>query len=90
MTPVESQEAGSVPPQESGLLYNSWTGKHHSEMRYWHQTWMPIWSRPELLAKSDEWFIQRQVQCHFVALFPTVLGSFEVSLTRLLLALHVL
>jgi hypothetical protein len=41
---------------------------------------MPIWSRPELLAKSDEWFIQRQVQCHFVALFPTVLGSFEVYL----------
>jgi hypothetical protein len=27
------QEAGSAPPQESGLLYNSWTGKHHSEMR---------------------------------------------------------
>jgi hypothetical protein len=31
---MRSQEAGSVPPQESGLLYNSWTGKHHSEMRY--------------------------------------------------------
>eukprot|EP01043_Picozoa_sp_COSAG02_P089829 COSAG02_NODE_26763_length_625_cov_0.908745_1_plen_200_part_01 len=49
-----------MPPQESGLLYNSWTGKHHSEMRYWHQTWMPLWSRPELLARSDEWFLQRQ------------------------------
>ena len=21
-----------MPPQESGLLYNSWTGKHHSEV----------------------------------------------------------
>jgi hypothetical protein len=30
---MRSQEAGSVPPQESALLYNSWTGKHHSEMR---------------------------------------------------------
>ena len=30
---MRSQEAGSAPPQESGLLYNSWTGKHHSEMR---------------------------------------------------------
>lgn len=28
-------------------------------MRYWHQTWMPIWGHPELLAKSDEWFIKR-------------------------------
>lgn len=33
---MRSQEAGTVPPQESGLLYNSWTGKHHSEMRYWY------------------------------------------------------
>ena len=50
---MRSQEAGSILPQESGLLYNSWTGKHHSEMRYWHQTWMPLWGRPELLARSD-------------------------------------
>ena len=28
-------------------------------MRYWHQTWMPIWGHPELLAKSDQWFIDR-------------------------------
>lgn len=34
---MRAQESGSVPPQESALLYNSWTGKHHSEMRYWHQ-----------------------------------------------------
>lgn len=32
---LRSQEAGTVMPQESGLLYNSWQGKHHSEMRYW-------------------------------------------------------
>ena len=29
---MRSQEAGAMPPQESGLLYNSWTGKHHSEV----------------------------------------------------------
>ena len=29
-------------------------------MRYWHQTWMPLWGRPELLARSDEWFLERQ------------------------------
>jgi hypothetical protein len=46
---LKAQETGSVPPQESALLYNSWTGKHHNEMRYWHQTWLPIWGHPELL-----------------------------------------
>jgi len=56
---LRSQESGSIMPQESGLLYNSWTGKHHSEMRYWHQTWLPLWGHPELLAKSDQWFIDR-------------------------------
>ena len=56
---MRSQEAGSVAPQESGLLMNSWTGKHHNEMRYWHQTWMPIWGHPTLLARSDQWFIDR-------------------------------
>jgi hypothetical protein len=56
---LRSQESGSVPPQESALLYNSWTGKHHTEMRYWHQAWLPLWGHPELLARSDEWFVQR-------------------------------
>lgn len=28
-------------------------------MRYWHQTWMPLWGHPELLARSDQWFIDR-------------------------------
>jgi hypothetical protein len=56
---LRSQESGSIMPQESGLLYNSWTGKHHSEMRYWHQTWLPLWGHPELLAKSDQWFVDR-------------------------------
>jgi len=56
---LKAQETGSVPPQESALLYNSWTGKHHNEMRYWHQTWLPVWGHPELLARSDQWFIDR-------------------------------
>ena len=24
-----------------------------------HQTWLPVWGHPELLARSDEWFVQR-------------------------------
>eukprot|EP00945_MAST-04E_sp_MAST-4E-sp1_P004165 g4165.t1 len=59
---LRAQESGAAPPQESGLLYNSWNGKHHSEMRFWHQTWLPLWGHPELLARSDEWFIHRLPQ----------------------------
>lgn len=28
-------DAGAEPPQETGLLCNSWNGKHHNEMRFW-------------------------------------------------------
>ena len=59
---LRAQEAGDAPPQESALLYNSWHGKHHSEMRYWHQTWMPLWGHPKLLARSDAWFVDRLAQ----------------------------
>jgi hypothetical protein len=30
------QCAGSMPPQETGLTCNSWYGKYHLEMHYWH------------------------------------------------------
>ena len=30
------QCAGSYPPQETGLTYNSWYGKFHLEMHWWH------------------------------------------------------
>ena len=48
--------AGSTPPQETGLLCNSWGGKWHSEMRYWHAGHFPLWGRPEFLARSDAYF----------------------------------
>jgi protein-glucosylgalactosylhydroxylysine glucosidase len=45
--------AGASPPQETGLLCNSWSGKRHSEMRFWHHGHWPLWMRPDLLARSD-------------------------------------
>ncbi|MEO6673412.1 MAG: hypothetical protein ABIN93_08265, partial [Ginsengibacter sp.] len=33
---MKVQEAGSYPPQETGLTYNSWFGKPHLEMNWWH------------------------------------------------------
>ena len=43
-----SQEAGSLPPQETGLMTNSWYGKFHGEMRWIHQAHHLLWGRGDL------------------------------------------
>ncbi|HEY3330284.1 MAG TPA: hypothetical protein VGK19_09715 [Capsulimonadaceae bacterium] len=50
------QCCGSLPPQESGLVMNSWHGKFHLEMHWWHAAHFAMWGRPELLAKSLPWY----------------------------------
>lgn len=50
------QCAGSTPPQETGLTYNSWFGKFHLEMIWWHQAQFALWNRPELLDKTLGWY----------------------------------
>lgn len=50
------QSAGSVPPQETGLTYNSWFGKPHLEMIWWHQSWLPLWGHAELLDRTLGWY----------------------------------
>lgn len=50
------QSAGSTPPQETGLTYNSWYGKYHLEMIWWHQAWQPLWGHGDLLARTMKWY----------------------------------
>ncbi len=50
------QCAGSFPPQETGLTYNSWFGKPHMEMYWWHAAHFALWNRTELLEKSLDWY----------------------------------
>jgi protein-glucosylgalactosylhydroxylysine glucosidase len=50
------QCAGSVPPQETGLTCNSWYGKYHLEMHWWHAAHFPIWGRTPLLERSLPWY----------------------------------
>ena len=45
------QCAGSLPPQETGLTYNSWFGKFHLEMHWWHAAHFALWNRVELLER---------------------------------------
>lgn len=48
--------AGSLPPAETGLLTNSWRGKFHLEMHWWHAAHFPQWGRPGLLERSLGWY----------------------------------
>jgi hypothetical protein len=50
------QCAGDQPPQETGLTYNSWYGKPHLEMHWWHAAHFALWGRPELLERSLDWY----------------------------------
>ncbi|MEE2524225.1 hypothetical protein V1639_14235 [Pseudarthrobacter sp. J75] len=48
--------AGSLPPQETGLVCNSWRGRFHLEMHWWHAAHFALWNRPELLLPSLRWY----------------------------------
>ena len=50
------QCAGHYPPQETGLTYNSWYGKPHLEMHWWHGIHFSLWGRNGLLEKSLGWY----------------------------------
>ncbi len=44
-------EAGSLPPQESGLVNNGWFGRFHFEMIWWHGVHYALWGRWPLFDK---------------------------------------
>jgi len=50
------QCSSAFPPQETGLTYNSWYGKPHLEMHWWHAVHFAQWGRPELMEKSLDWY----------------------------------
>ncbi|HXK03601.1 MAG TPA: glycoside hydrolase family 65 [Verrucomicrobiae bacterium] len=50
------QCAGSLPPQETGLTCNSWFGKFHLEMHFWHAAHFAHWRRGDLLERSLGWY----------------------------------
>jgi protein-glucosylgalactosylhydroxylysine glucosidase len=44
--------AGSLPSAETGLLCNSWYGKFHLEMHWWHSVHFSAWGRAHLFERS--------------------------------------
>jgi hypothetical protein len=72
---MRANSAGAEPPQETGLLCNSWSGKHHNEMRFWHLAHWALWGEPELLARSDAFFFEQLENASAFAAFEGYAGA---------------
>ena len=48
--------ANDTPPQETGLTYNSWYGRPHLEMTWWHMVDFSLWNRPQVLERIMKWY----------------------------------
>lgn len=44
-------------------------------MRLWHQAWLPLWGRPELLARSDAFFFEQLTNASSFAAFEGYAGA---------------
>ena len=62
-----AQECGILPPQETGLTYNSWFGKFHLEMILWHQAQFALWGHPEMLERSLSWYFKAEANARKIA-----------------------
>ena len=72
---TRSSSAGACPPQETGLLSNSWSGKFHLEMRFWHQAHWALWGNPELLHRSTGFFLDLLPNATSLARFQGYKGA---------------
>jgi len=54
---TRAQCTGSLPPQETGLTFNSWHGKFHLEMHWWHGVHFALWNRASLLEESLDYYL---------------------------------
>lgn len=58
---------GSSFPQETGLTYNSWYGKPHMEMAWWHGVHFALWGRPEILKRQMSWYFRAEENAKKIA-----------------------
>lgn len=58
---------GSLPPQETGLVTNSWFGKQHLEMHWWHGAHFALWGREKQLEMSLAWYATILPQARAIA-----------------------
>ena len=48
--------AGLLPVPETGLYVNSWRGKFHLEMQWWHLAHFALWGNPEIVECVLSWY----------------------------------
>ncbi|PRY97819.1 hypothetical protein BY457_111100 [Marinilabilia salmonicolor] len=48
--------SGNLPPQETGLVFNSWFGKFHLEMIWWHSAHYYNWQRTDYVEDQLEFY----------------------------------
>ena len=53
---MHTQEAGYLPPQETGLTNNSWYGKPHLEMTWWHLAHNGLWNNATPIKNILNWY----------------------------------
>jgi hypothetical protein len=61
------QCAGDMPPQETGLTQNSWFGKPHLEMAWWHGVHFAQWGRPEILENQMKFYLKTIGEARIIA-----------------------
>ena len=54
LTAIQSRQ--QYPPQETGLTCNSWYGKFHLEMHWWHSVHFALWNRSVYLENTLGWY----------------------------------
>jgi protein-glucosylgalactosylhydroxylysine glucosidase len=52
------QCSDSLPPAETGLTYNSWFGKFHLEMHWWHAVHFALWQKEDILEKQMGYYFR--------------------------------
>lgn len=50
------QCAGDNPPAETGLTYNTWYGKFHLEMHWWHGVHFAMWKKEQILENQMQYY----------------------------------
>jgi len=53
---IQIQSSGTLPPAETGLTYNSWYGKFHMEMHWWHIAHFAQWNRPQYMLEQLDFY----------------------------------
>src|SRR5574344_14452 len=62
------QTRGNMPPQETGLTYNSWFGRPHLEMAWWHMMPYALYGHTKDFEKLLSWYNKAEPNAKKIAI----------------------